>query len=91
MPHCLLVDTAGKICWVGHPSSRKLEEDIDSLLAGGVLTGAGTSKAAGGGDEGDGGDKDVSDEDYTRLSDAFKKGCQAIVDDADLVAEAKKF
>jgi hypothetical protein len=74
VPHCLLVDTAGKICWIGHPSSRKLEEDIDSLLAGGVLTGSGTSKA-GGGDEEEGEGKDVSDEDYTRLSDAFKKGC----------------
>jgi len=34
VPHCLLVDTHGKIVWIGHPASRNLEEDIDNLLAG---------------------------------------------------------
>ena len=37
IPHCVLVDTHGKIVWVGHPASRNLEEDINNLLAGKVL------------------------------------------------------
>ena len=28
VPHCVLVDTLGKIVWIGHPASRKLEDDI---------------------------------------------------------------
>ena len=54
VPHVALVDTEGKIVFVGHPASRKLEEDINNLLAGEKLTGAGTT-AAGGDDEGEGG------------------------------------
>jgi thiol-disulfide isomerase/thioredoxin len=34
VPHCVLVDTEGMIVWVGHPSSRDLEQDINDLLAG---------------------------------------------------------
>ena len=54
VPHVALVDTEGKIVFVGHPASRKLEEDINNLLAGEKLTGAGTT-AAGGDDEEEGG------------------------------------
>ena len=42
VPHVLLVDTEGTIVFMGHPSSRKLEEDIDALLAGKKLEGNGT-------------------------------------------------
>jgi hypothetical protein len=42
VPHVLLVDTKGKIVFVGHPASRKLEEDIDKLLKGETLSGEGT-------------------------------------------------
>lgn len=38
VPHCCLVDTHGKIVWIGHPASRQLEEDINNLLEGKVLT-----------------------------------------------------
>lgn len=34
VPHVFLVDTQGKIVFKGHPSSRKLEEDINNLLDG---------------------------------------------------------
>jgi hypothetical protein len=34
VPHVLLVDTKGKIVFVGHPASRQLDQDIDSLLKG---------------------------------------------------------
>lgn len=46
VPHVLMVDTHGKIVFMGHPASRKIEEDIDNLLKDGKLTGEGT-KAAG--------------------------------------------
>lgn len=42
VPHVFLVDKSGKIVFMGHPSSRKLEEDIDNLLDGKTLTGEGT-------------------------------------------------
>ena len=42
VPHVLLVDTDGKIVFVGHPASRNLEEDINTLLKGQTLTGEGT-------------------------------------------------
>lgn len=38
VPHVALVDTEGKIVFVGHPSERDLEADINTLLKGGQLT-----------------------------------------------------
>jgi hypothetical protein len=32
VPHVLLVDKSGKIVFIGHPASRELEKDIDTLL-----------------------------------------------------------
>lgn len=32
VPHVVLVDTHGKIAFVGHPASRDLEKDIETLL-----------------------------------------------------------
>jgi len=46
-----LVDTNGKIVYIGHPATRKLEEDIDTLLKGEKLKGEGVGAAAGAGDE----------------------------------------
>lgn len=46
VPHVLLVDTKGKIVFMGHPASRKLEQDIDTLLKGEAITGQGTGSAA---------------------------------------------
>ena len=37
VPHCILVDTHGKIVWKGHPASRQLEADINNLLAGNTI------------------------------------------------------
>jgi len=42
----LLVDTKGNIVFVGHPASRDIEKDIDSLLKGETLSGEGTGKSA---------------------------------------------
>ena len=42
VPHVVLVDTTGKIVYVGHPASRNLEEDINTLLKGESITGDGT-------------------------------------------------
>lgn len=40
VPHVLLVDTEGKIVFIGHPSERPdLAEDIDNLLKGEKLSG----------------------------------------------------
>jgi len=43
VPNVMIVDTNGKIVFKGHPASRpNLEEDFDTLLKGGEITGAGT-------------------------------------------------
>jgi len=46
VPHVWLVDTKGTIVFMGHPSTRKLEQDIDDLLEGKTITGEGTGSAA---------------------------------------------
>lgn len=38
VPHVVLVDTEGRIVFVGHPSERDLEADINTLLKGEKLT-----------------------------------------------------
>ena len=50
VPHVILIDTNGKIAFMGHPAVRNLEKDIDALLKGQSLTGEGTNPAAGGKD-----------------------------------------
>lgn len=37
VPHIVLIDTYGKIVFIGHPSQRDLEKDIDTLLNGNKL------------------------------------------------------
>jgi len=51
VPHVVLVDTHGKIVFIGHPATRELEKDIDALLKGEVLKGEGTKAAGGPGEE----------------------------------------
>lgn len=64
VPHVAIVDTTGKIVFVGHPASRKdLVQDFNDLLAGKAITGEGTTSA--GGDEGEEGEE------------AFKKNIEA--------------
>lgn len=41
VPHVVLIDTHGKIAFAGHPASRKLEQDIETLLKGEKLSGEG--------------------------------------------------
>ena len=43
----MLVDGNGVLAFVGHPASRKLEEDIDKLIKGESLTGEGTGASSG--------------------------------------------
>ena len=38
VPYVVLVDTEGKIVFVGHPSERDLEAEINTLLKGEQLT-----------------------------------------------------
>lgn len=68
VPHVLLVDTNGTIVFMGHPSSRKLEEDIDALLACKTLEGNGTQPAGGSSANDDG--KFATDEEVEK----FQKG-----------------
>lgn len=43
VPHVAIVDTNGKVVFMGHPASRpNLVQDFDDLLAGKEITGAGT-------------------------------------------------
>lgn len=59
VPHVLLVDTTGTIVFIGHPANRPdLEGDIDKLLKGEKITGAGTT-ATGGEAEGESNAKEM--------------------------------
>jgi len=51
VPHVVLVDTNGKIVYIGHPASRKLEKDIDTLLNGEKLKGEGVGASTGAGED----------------------------------------
>jgi len=42
VPFCVLLDTEGKVAFMGHPASRKFEDDFQTLLDGKKLTGQGT-------------------------------------------------
>ena len=46
IPQANLIDKNGKVVFVGHPASRKLEEDINKLFNGEKITGAGTTSDA---------------------------------------------
>ncbi len=34
MPHVVLIDTEGKIAYIGHPAATNLEQNIETLLKG---------------------------------------------------------
>ena len=46
IPVCALVDKEGKIAFIGHPSWRNLDEDINALVKGKSLSGRGTVNPA---------------------------------------------
>lgn len=51
VPHVLLIDSQGNIAFAGHPSERKLEEDIETLLKGEALNGTKGGEGAGADEE----------------------------------------
>jgi Thioredoxin-like len=53
VPHVVLVDGNGKIVFAGHPATRKLEEDIDTLLKGEKLKGEGVGGSGAEDEDGD--------------------------------------
>jgi len=69
VPHVAIVDTKGKVVFMGHPANRPdLVKDFDDLLAGKEMTGKGCSAA--------GGDEDEDEEG------GFKSNCDAADVDA---------
>ena len=91
VPHCLLIDTHGKIVFVGHPAHRKLDEDINALLEDKKIEGAGTTRAGGEEEEGEGGKKEeISDEKYNTATQVFKEGIDGIIADAGLKEHTAK-
>jgi thiol-disulfide isomerase/thioredoxin len=91
VPHVVLIDTNGKIAFIGHPASRKLEEDIETLLKGEPLKGV-----SGSGDDDDEEEEDPSkftDMDTKQLAEEvskFKVAVSALQKDNNLKAEAAK-
>jgi hypothetical protein len=51
VPHVLLIDSQGKIAYAGHPASRDLEKDIETLLKGEPLAGVKSDGEAGADEE----------------------------------------
>lgn len=74
VPHVVLIDTHGKIAYAGHPASRELEKDIETLLKGEKLKGV----SSGEDDEGDASGFQVRElsevkAETTRFADEVKK------------------
>lgn len=76
---------------MGHPASRKFEDDFKTLLDGKKLTGQGTT--AGGGDDGDeegAGGKVMSGEDLAGAMTDFENGISKVKGDTAVMDAAKK-
>ena len=77
VPHVMLVDTEGKLAFVGHPAVRKLEEDIDTLIKGEKLTGEGTAGTSESEDR-ESGDQEYKDLDMEKISKDFEKFIEGV-------------
>jgi len=77
---------------MGHPASRKFEDDFKTLLDGKKLTGQGTT--AGGGDdsdeEGGAGGKVMSGEELAGAMTIFETGVKGVKDNSSVMESAKK-
>lgn len=71
VPFCVVLDTEGKVAFMGHPASRTFEEDFQTLLDGKKLTGAGTGGADGDGDDAPG--SGAADVDGSRAVEDFNR------------------
>jgi len=82
IPFCVLLDTEGKVVFMGHPANRKFEDDFTKLLAGEKITGKGTTQEAEGDsvEKDDGSAKEMSGEVLSKALTNFNEG----------VAKAKK-
>jgi len=73
VPHVLLVDTEGTVVFMGHPASRKIDEDIRKLLKGEKITGEGTQPKGAPEAGDDASVKVCSDEDAKQFADGTKE------------------
>lgn len=48
VPHVALIDTNGKVAFIGHPAERNIEQDIETLLKGESLKGVSGGAPSGG-------------------------------------------
>lgn len=83
VPHFVLIDTKGKIAFIGHPSSIPLEATIDKLLKGEELEG---KKKEGDGGEDEGGEKGALPENKDELVKTFMSSVDTFKEDADFKA-----
>lgn len=73
VPHVALVDTEGKVVFMGHPASRPdLVKDFDTLLAGGKLCGVADADAAAKNEDGDDVPSGLDEENATKAIAEFK-------------------
>lgn len=81
VPHVLLIDTTGKIVFMGHPASRNIENDIDALLKGETLSGEGTGpKAVAADAKSSASGSDEVDEAIRKFKKESKTFCESIKD-----------
>ena len=74
VPHVAIVDTTGKIVFVGHPASRPdLAQDFNDLLEGKAITGQGTTAAGDGDDEDEEFKANCEPDKITECVEQFKK------------------
>lgn len=85
VPHVLLIDTHGKIVFKGHPANRpNLEQDLDMLLQGEVITGAGTTAGAADSDEEETVYKDMSSNEVQGAQERFNQAATKLIGQSDV-------
>jgi thiol-disulfide isomerase/thioredoxin len=84
VPHVFLVDQKGKIVFMGHPSERNLEEDIEKLIKGEEITGKGTGSEEVAANDASAETTETKSEDaFNEAKSKFLSDTKALAEDAD--------
>ena len=81
VPFCVLLDKESKVVFMGHPASRKFEEDFETLMKGEKITGPGTGPSDGDSDEDEGAAK--AGVDSAQAIKDFQEGVDKVKQDVD--------
>ena len=79
IPLCVLIDKQGKIAFLGHPTWRRIDEDINQLVKGKKLAGRGTETLESMREKQWGTEGLVDQKDVETVTKSFMNQCNALV------------